>query len=80
MKGRRSCHLRVGGRRKGADGADDARRGEKLEKSDHICVHVSSLGGAFGKDDQIREKWNVSVTFKPSASSGFDVQMDGRPN
>ena len=39
--GRRSCHLpRVGGRRKCPDGADDARRRDKLEEGDHIYVYV----------------------------------------
>ena len=50
LKGRRSCHLpRVGGRRKGADGADDARRREELEEEGgHVYVYVSWTGGTFG--------------------------------
>ena len=51
LKGRRSCHLpRVGGRRKGADGADDARRREELEEEGghvyvYVYVYVSWTGG-----------------------------------
>ena len=54
MKGRRSCHLpSVGGRRKGADMTDDARRREELGKNGHDFDHVYCSEGTVGVRDEM---------------------------